>query len=242
MEDQGKGWVPPYILRESGRARRVLLRILPDCGLVVTVPCGYDQSKLDRLLAEKRRWIERHLGERLQPETIGSPEDLLPRSIVFAANGESWQVRYREASRQSPKLLSDRNRFVIVLAGNVADLDHCCRLLKGWLRDQGKRVLAPWLARLSTESGLRAERMQIRTQQSRWGSCSTRGVLSLNAALLFLTPPAVRYVLIHELCHTVHHGHTRPFWDLVRQLEPDYRQLDAAVAEAAAKVPAWVRL
>ncbi len=242
MVDEGKDRDLPYILQERAGARRVMLRILPDCGLVVTVPTGYDKTKLDQLLEGKRRWIERHLGERSQATTASSLEDLLPKSIAFAANGEAWQVRYNESPRQSLKLSSDFATRLIELEGDISDFDHCRRLLKRWLRDQGKRILLPWLARLSAESGLRADRIQIRTQRDRWGSYSVRGVLSLNAAMLFLTPPEARYVMLHELCHTVHHGHPLPFWELVRRLEPDYRRLNAATEKAEGKVPAWVRL
>ncbi|MCK8600511.1 M48 metallopeptidase family protein [Desulfoferrobacter suflitae] len=113
--------------------------------------------------------------------------------------------------------------------------------MKQWLRDQGQRILLPWLEGISLESGRRAARVQIRTQKSRWGSYSTRGTLSLNAALLFLTAPEVRYVMIHELCHTIHHGHTIEFWNLVRRLEPDYRRLNLKTGKADGRVPGWVR-
>lgn len=91
-------------------------------------------------------------------------------------------------------------------------------------------------------SGLRVGRARIRTQRERWGSYSVKGAPSLNAALLFLIPPTVRYVLIHELCPTVHHRQPPAFRKLVRRLEPDYRRLNAATEKAEGKVPAWVKL
>lgn len=242
MANRSKGWNPAYIVKESAGAKRVLLRIMPGYGLVLTVPKNFDRSRINKILEDNRNWIERHLGEQALNGSLGCPEDILPKNIAFEANGETWQVRYFEFPHIRLRLTSDFDKREIELAGDTSDHASCCRLLKQWLRDQGKRILLPWLEKLGTESGLRADRIQIKTQKSRWGSYSTKGTLSLNAALLFLPAPAVRYVLIHELCHTVHHGHSMQFWNLVRRLEPNYRQLNRETEEALEKIPGWVRL
>ena len=70
--------------------------------------------------------------------------------------------------------------------------------------------------------GVSYGRITIRSQRSRWGSCSGKGNLNFNC-LLMLAPEAVAdYVIIHELCHLVQHNHSKAFWDLVAQTMPDY--------------------
>lgn len=67
-------------------------------------------------------------------------------------------------------------------------------------------------------------KITIRSQRSRWGSCSAKGNLSFNC-LLMLAPPEVRdYVVVHELCHRMHMNHKTAFWDAVRVVIPDYKQ------------------
>jgi predicted metal-dependent hydrolase len=101
-------------------------------------------------------------------------------------------------------------------------------------------VLAPWLVGLSRSAGLAFERLQIRRQRTRWGSCSRNGTISLNACLLFQTPAVVNYLLIHELVHTVHMNHSRRFWAAVERLEPRWRERDATLSQGWRHVPAWV--
>ena len=65
------------------------------------------------------------------------------------------------------------------------------------------------------------------------------GTLSLNAALLFLDPAVVRYLLIHELCHLISLNHSRRFWAAVQRYEPDYEALDRRLTEAWVDIPFW---
>lgn len=67
-------------------------------------------------------------------------------------------------------------------------------------------------------------RVSIRDQRSRWGSCSKRGGLNFNYRLLFLEEKLVDYVVVHELCHLGELNHSPAFWALVSRLIPDYQQ------------------
>ena len=113
-------------------------------------------------------------------------------------------------------------------------------LLHGWLKRAAAERLAPPLLQLAQELKYPVERVVIRCQRTRWGSCSTRGTVSLNCSLVFLRPDVVRYLFVHELAHTRHMNHSASFWRLVESLEPDYRRLDRGTARRLAHVPAWV--
>ncbi len=83
-------------------------------------------------------------------------------------------------------------------------------------------------------------RVLVRRQRTRWGSCSTRGTISLNCCLLFQRPPVVRYLLIHELVHTRHMNHSHGFWQRVARHCPDYSGLDRELLDGWRRVPSWV--
>jgi predicted metal-dependent hydrolase len=83
-------------------------------------------------------------------------------------------------------------------------------------------------------------RVSIRCQRTRWGSCSTRGTVSLNCSLVFLRSEVVRYLFVHELAHTRHMNHSAHFWRLVEKIEPDYRRLDRELLAGWRTVPGWV--
>lgn len=73
--------------------------------------------------------------------------------------------------------------------------------------------------------GFTFERVCIRDQRTRWGSCSRSGNLSFNYRLLLLPPHLADYVIVHELCHLREHNHSQRFWKLVALLVPTYKDL-----------------
>ena len=114
------------------------------------------------------------------------------------------------------------------------------RLLK-WLLGRALPAFTSRLEEISRTHGLSFSAVRVRRQRTRWGSCSTRGVISLNLALLFQPPAVLRYLLCHELAHTRHMNHSSRFWNCVAQMEPRWRELDAQLRHAWRRVPGWAQ-
>jgi predicted metal-dependent hydrolase len=113
--------------------------------------------------------------------------------------------------------------------------------LRRWLAGRAQLAFAGPLSRLATEMGAGYQRLQIRRQRTRWGSCSTRGTISLNCCLLFQRPEVVRYLMVHELAHVAHMNHSARFWRQVGCFEPRWRELDRELVQGWQRVPRWAR-
>ena len=165
---------------------------------------------------------------------MSSPFEAVPGSICLGLTGERFTVHWEVAARAR---LQVREQAITLAA---PDEQGARRLLRAWLRHAAAARLAPRLTALAAELGCHVTRVTIRCQRTRWGSCSSRGTVSLNCSLLFLPPEVVRYLFVHELTHLAHMNHSARFWRAVEAREPDYRRLDAALLAGWRTVPDWV--
>lgn len=225
-----------YELRISKRSRYLRMRISKQ-GLVVNQPWGVNLSAVETWLLSKSAWIIQHWpAVDLEPTT-----DLtLPTQIELQALKQTLQVQYQAADLPKLRLQFNADQQTILIKGQLDALDAGQSLLHIWLRKYAQQHLPILLAQLAQETGLSYQRCSIKTQQTRWGSCSSQGIINLNAKLLFLPPEWVRYVLIHELCHTQELNHSARFWALVSHFEPNYPAIHRAMRDAMSLLPTWV--
>lgn len=234
-----------YTVRVSRRAKYVNLQITLHKGLEVIVPQGFDLRHLPEIIRGKRRWIER-TAQRLhaQREVLNaSCPGPVPRRIHLRAIGEEWRVVYRTGDRAGRPARDGFDRAwnrQLTIAHDEGDVAACKQALREWLKKRARREIVPIIMRLSQRFELPYARTSIRGQTTIWGSCSARRNISLNYKLLFLPRQLVRYVCIHELCHTRHLNHSRRFWSLVGRLMPEYPDMEQELRNAWRYVPLWV--
>lgn len=225
---------PAWRVRESGRARRLTVRVFPGGKVEIVVPVGTRARIVQQFVARHREWIERkteefrHLG-------IEAP-DAPPDAVCLQAIGRQLAVCYAHGPGVPRVREADA---ALVISGDLSRLPLVRHALQRWLLRAAHGHLVPWLESVATLHGLDFARAQVRRQRTRWGSCSRSGTVSINACLLFQRPDVVRYLFVHELAHTVHMNHSRRFWRLVERLEPGWQALDRELSTGWRHVPAW---
>ena len=101
------------------------------------------------------------------------------------------------------------------------------RRIRDFLKREAKRDLET-ASRLAAQAlGVTVRRVSIRDQSSRWGSCSTTGVLSYSWRLILAPPYVLEYLAAHEAAHLIEMNHSRAFWRLVERICPEFRRAKA---------------
>ncbi len=92
-------------------------------------------------------------------------------------------------------------------------------------KEQARTLVKERLEYYNKFYGFVYNKIAIRNQRSRWGSCSKKGNLNFNYKLALLPQKMSDYVIVHELCHLGEFNHSIKFWDLVRKTAPDYKKI-----------------
>lgn len=231
-----------YTVRESSKARHIRLKVSVQRGLEVIVPKGFSHSRVPPLLEKKRRWI-RSARRRMQQHAKffhPEPSGQLPDHILLRAIGETWRVDYRETKEQSVGV-HVLTQCRLLVRGKIQSRESCKAALRRWLARRCHEALVSMLREVSRETKLPFGKAMVKSQRTRWASCSKHKTISLNARLLFLPSELVRYVFIHELCHTVHMNHSTNFWELLRHHDAGCSQHDQQLRKAWRYIPEWSR-
>ena len=226
-----RGSSDPFAVRVSPRARRLTARVHVGGRVEIVVPVGVNAHAVRYFVQRFTPWIDRKVAAM---RCFVAPSEPVPRAIEFAYTGEHLGVDWRRGA--APGL----ERHSSGIAVQAPDESAARRLLQGWLKSAAEERLTPRLLELAADLKYPVSRVSVRCQRTRWGSCSTRGTVSLNCSLVFLRPAVVRYLFVHELAHTKHMNHSANFWRLVEKLEPDYRRLDRELLAGWRTVPGWV--
>ena len=237
-----------YTVRKSKRAKHVSIKIEVDGRVEVVVPPRYNCRKLPALIAKRRDWILKNRARLLQEHQDtandwqkSQPEKVELRwqaSVGQAAPHETWHVSYEVA--HGPTLCIPLPGHGLKVRGNVEHVPTCHQVLREWLGHKAHRELVPWLRQLSFDLDLPFKRPSVRGQKTRWASCSSSQNISLNYKLLFLPKEVVHYVLVHELCHTIHMNHSKAFWQLVDEKMPGFEPYRKVLKNGWKYVPRWV--
>jgi len=89
-------------------------------------------------------------------------------------------------------------------------------------KDKALWIVKDRIEYFNTFYNFKWNRIVIRNQKTRWGSCSRKGNLNFNYKIALLPPESADYIIVHELCHLGEFNHSQKFWDLVAKTIPDY--------------------
>jgi predicted metal-dependent hydrolase len=223
--------VPPfeYNLRVSPRARHVRLRVNPYAGLEVTIPKRFPKHQIQNILLQNESWISKQLIKHNHSlQTIAPPD-----SVALCCMEQDFSIVYQRSTKT--RLMENDSSLLIVQDSPAQAI----KLLRQWIRQKAQHILIPQLNGIADEFGFSFTKTIIRSQKSRWGSCSSSGTISLNDQLLFMPAQTVRYLMIHELCHTRFMNHSRHFWQLVEDCCPNHIEHEKILDRGRETVPVW---
>ena len=203
-------------MRRHRQARRYTLRIAAATREVILTMPPRGTVKEAREFAQKHGgWIAARLGR--LPEALR-----FAHGITVPLRGVPHRITHRRGAHGTVWTETDSDgRRLLCVAG---DAPYINRRIGDFLRREAKREVEAASLRYASELGVDIRRVSVRDQASRWGSCSTAGVLSYSWRLILAPGFVLNYLAAHEVAHLVEMNHSVRFWRLVRRLFPDHER------------------
>lgn len=224
-------------LRRSLRARRMRIELRPDHSLLIVIPEGTREDQWLGFVLSKRQWIERQLKKTAHPGCAPrSAATGFPPEIDLLCMQKRYSITHHKGTQNRVAVAGEHLELVCKSNSQQQRFKN----LRRWLMAQARDEFTTRLNEISKATGLAWNRLSIRGQKTRWGSCSAAGNLSLNFTLLFLPAELVDHVLLHELVHTREMNHSRRFWALMEKFDPKCALHRAELKKAGQLLPGWV--
>jgi predicted metal-dependent hydrolase len=206
-----------YELRRSKRAKNIRIVVSGD-GVMVTLPERTAERHAHAFVFERAQWIERSLARFADERELIEARTLADGSFVPFLGGE-FVLKLLDGPSGRVHVHGDELRV------RVPDHSRAtvAAALERWYRRQAKAVFAERLDAVVARNRTTYERIAIRDQKTRWGSCSTSGTISFNWRLLLAPEEVLDYVVEHEAAHIEVRDHSPRFWALMDERVDDWR-------------------
>lgn len=199
------------------RARRMKLSV-SERGVRLTLPARASLIAGERFLAEHRDWVHAQLS---QLPDLGEMALRRDATATLPLRGRAMPLHWETARFTALRADDAGLRFQTAPRAGEAALR---RALRDFYEAEARADVGRWMPRYLPSLPRAPRRVQWKVMSSQWGSLAPDGTVALDLSLILAPPQAFEYVLVHELCHLIHHDHSPRFWGEVQARCPDWPQ------------------
>lgn len=197
------------------------IEVHPDQRVVIRAPVGCAEEVIADRVRKRASWISRQIADfqRYSPRT---PQRQYVSGETHLYLGRQYRLKVIAGEPASVRM--NRGQLMVTVPG-AADPDRVRILLHRWYLDHARQLLGEVLDQcLLRFKDDQRPRLIVRTMQSRWGSLSQAGSMTLNVNLVRAPRACIEYVVIHELCHLRHRDHGANFFRLLGRVMPGWER------------------
>ncbi|MCW4446696.1 M48 family metallopeptidase [Vibrio splendidus] len=210
-----------YSVLVERTSRRKTASIKVDEGeVIIVVPKLLERDKIDKLLASKHQWIVEKIAQYQTTSPATVREYVSGESLPYL--GRNYRLKVLKGNLAPTKLLN--GRITVTVPDPSTQTHYIRRALTNWYKRHADKKIREKVRRYESQVGVETGVVRTKEFKSRWGSCTPYGDLEFNWVIVMAPNRVVDYVVVHELCHLIHHDHSPQFWKEVERVMPDYKE------------------
>jgi predicted metal-dependent hydrolase len=209
----------------SPRARRYRVSVGPG-GVALVTPTGVSRGQAERFVRMHADWVLLQLEritklERKRRPPHAAMANLPQGTILLQGKPTRLEIKADLQSKKKIRILETPGKIEIQISPD--DPKSAEGALEVYLKKKAGEIILFKVQDFAASTGNLPKKVSIRSQKSRWGSCSSRGTLSFNWRLMMVPPEVLDYVILHELTHLREPNHSKRFWEKLASLDPEYK-------------------
>lgn len=217
----GKQSIPYRVFFEPSHKTKITINVLPNGEVHVKSPEGVTLKNIKAAVQKRARWLYQHKQKIKQQFSYVLPRQYVSGECHYYL-GRRYVLKVFMVKKIEPNVKLLRGQLQVRTKSRNPDIIKS--LLNEWYRKHAEQVFNRRLETLIEKiSWLKSKPIwKLRVMKKQWGSCSPKGVLSLNPQLVKAPRECIDYVIIHELCHIKEHNHSPKYYKLLTRLAPDW--------------------
>ena len=202
-------------IKKTNRKKTVSFQVVKE-RVKVLVPKHLNQSRIDKLIKSKSKWIKTKLSKVDQILPYRKKDYVSGEDFLYM--GKHYRLKVLKGKKYNIELTD--KYLKITIKSHTKD-NKIKRLLKKWYFNNADNYLSELTNELSKKTGINFRSVKVRNYKSRWGSCSSSGKIFYNWKLIMAPTRIIQYVVFHELAHLKVHSHSPKFWRLLKSYYPN---------------------
>lgn len=209
-----------YTLRRQTR-KTAALRITASGEVILSVPQGWTDEKAARLILIKKSWIEKHLAAAAEnaSKRLKAPEG----SLIYL--GEIYTFEKIISMGRFTRI--DEKEKIIYSGQDLTEPEKAAKFYK----ERAYFLLPARVRRMAEEKGFGFAKAAVRNTKRRWGSCTSKGVITMSERLILAPPFVIDAIALHELVHTEIMNHSKDFYTRLKGVCPCYEEAEKWLTE-----------
>ncbi|MCX6302199.1 MAG: SprT family zinc-dependent metalloprotease [Bacteroidia bacterium] len=204
------------------RRRSISITVSPDEGVVVRAPYRASHKTIDKFVNEKAGWIKKQTESFSSLTRINKDKKYTDEELHLFM-GREYTLKIFQSSQASVYL---RNNAIEVSTDGTEGKVKI--LLERWYMTEAAKIITVKMNEIISryrDYMFSPSDLVVRKLKSRWGSCTSKGKVTISSELVKLDERFTEYVIIHELCHLIYHNHGKEFYKLLGELFPEYKSV-----------------
>lgn len=208
------------VIRKERKTLSITVRA--DGSIIVSAPFTIDEEKIEKTVLSKAKWIWQKLKLVSTNSEIFKGKEYISGES-FAYLGKNYRLKITiDKTIKLPSMKLYRGKFEITVNENNETIIK--NTIEKWYREQAKLKIEERIKIYGEKLRLLPNEITVKELKKSWGTCTSKGNITLNWKIIMTPLSVIDYVVIHELCHLKYHNHSKEFWNLLGVYIPDYQK------------------